>query len=250
MEMYISEIFKPRINIICKDIFLYVQSLKNTGLVMSRDIIKKTEHFVKNYLRDVESGHDWWHISRVRGLAMYIHSREKVGDPFIIEMSALLHDIDDYKIKPGNKMGLLDGFLAESGIDDDQQDTIKYIIDHISFRDSFGPSYKHIPELDAVQDADRLDAMGAIGIARAFNYGGSLGFDIYNPGEKPVDYKSTGEYTSSLSSTINHFYEKLLRLKDMMNTGTGRVMAEERHSYLEGFLVQFMKEWKSGIPGI
>ncbi len=214
-------------------------------LVMSRDIIKATERFVKNHLENVESGHDWWHITRVRGMALHIYSREKAGDPFIIEMAALLHDIDDYKITPGNNNDLLDGFLAESGIKGAQQDKIRYIIDHISFRDSFGPSYEHIPELDTVQDADRLDAIGATGIARAFNYGGSLGLDIYNPGEKPVDYKSTGEYTSSRSSTINHFYEKLLRLKDMMNTKTGRTMAEERHRYMEGFLKQFMNEWSS-----
>lgn len=214
---------------------------------MSRDIISVTEQFVKKHLENVESGHDWWHIYRVRDTAMYIYSREKAGDPFIIEMSALLHDIDDYKITPGNnnKNNLLDGFLAESGIDGDEQDKIRYIIDHISFRDSFGPSYEHIPELDTVQDADRLDATGAIGIARAFNYGGSLGFDIYNPLQKPVNYKSTAEYTSSDSSTINHFYEKLLRLKDMMNTETGRIIAEERHRYMEAFLEQFMKEWTS-----
>lgn len=216
---------------------------------MSMDNIRMAEQFVKTHLEDVESGHDWWHISRVRLLALHIHSQEKSGDPFIIELAALLHDIDDYKIKPVNNKSLLSDFLAGSGIDSYQRKEIKYIIDHISFRDSFGPSYRHIPELDIVQDADRLDAIGAIGIARAFNYGGSKGFDIYNPAEEPVDYKDRDEYTSSLASTINHFYEKLLRLRDMMNTETGRMMAEERHRYMVGFLDQFMKEWRPGSPG-
>jgi len=210
-------------------------------------VIKKTEQYVKNYLEDVESGHNWWHIRRVRNTAMYIYSIEGVGDPFIIEMAALLHDIGDHKIKSGNETVGLKNFLESLIPDTFQADRLTYIINNISFRDSFSHAYEHIPELDIVQDADRLDALGAIGIARAFNYGGFKGFEIYNPEESPKDYKSSEEYIVSRSSTINHFYEKLLRLKDMMNTETGKSLAEERHSYMEGFLKQFQREWNAGL---
>ncbi len=214
---------------------------------MRREIIQKTEHYVKDYLENVESGHNWWHIYRVRNMAMNIFSSERKGDPFIIEIASLLHDIGDYKIDPVNDTYDLRGFLDGLRLESSQVDKITFIIDHISFRDSFGPEYEHMPELDIVQDADRLDAIGAIGIARAFNYGGSKGFEIYNPDKKPRDYKTSGEYKASDSSTINHFYEKLLRLKDMMNTATGKKLAVERHSYMKGFLEQFQREWNAGF---
>jgi len=214
---------------------------------MRREIIQKTEHYVKNYLENVESGHNWWHIYRVRNMAMYIFSSERKGDPFIIEIASLLHDIGDRKIDTVNDANDLSGFLDGLRLESSQEDKITFIIDHISFRDSFGPEYEHIPELDIGQDADRLDAIGAIGIARAFNYGGSKGFEIYNPGKAPLEYKSAAEYTTSDSSTINHFYEKLLRLKDMMNTTTGKKLAEERHMYMEGFLEQFLREWNKVV---
>ena len=210
-------------------------------------MIEKTEQYVKNYLEDVESGHNWWHINRVRNTAMYIYSIESVGDPGIIEMAALLHDIGDHKIESGNVTVDLNNFLKSLMLDTMHAERITYIINNISFRDSFKHAYEHIPELDIVQDADRLDAIGAIGIARAFNYGGFKGFEIYNPEENPKDYKSSEEYIVSRSSTINHFYEKLLRLKDMMNTQTGKSLAEERHSYMEGFLKQFQREWNAGF---
>lgn len=211
---------------------------------MHSRIINETEAFVRDYLRGVESGHNWWHISRVRNTAMLILSQEKNADPFITEMGALVHDIDDHKIREnrhGDKM--LEHYLDDLEINNISKKKIIHIVKHVSFRDSFNGPYERNRELDIVQDADRLDALGAIGIARAFNYGGSKGLEIYIPGTKPRSYNSAGDYISSDSSTINHFYEKLLKLKDMMNTATGRRMAEERHMYMEAFLQQFYSEW-------
>lgn len=214
---------------------------------MKSRIIKQIEHFVKEYLSDAESGHNWWHIYRVRNMAMYICSVERNGDPFIIEMSSLLHDIGDYKIKTAYPKDDLRGFLEGLSLEKGQRDKIIYIIDHVSFRASFGPEYERLPELNIVQDADRLDAMGAIGIARAFNYGGSRGFEIFDPDKAPEHYKTPEEYIGSDSSTINHFYEKLLKLKDLMNTETGKKLAEARHRYMEVFLEQFFREWDTGV---
>jgi len=214
---------------------------------MSREIIKRTEQFVKDYLLGAESGHNWWHIYRVRNIALHISAVEKSGDPFIIEMSSLLHETGDYKIEKESDtvslLKILDGLKLKT----EQRDKITYIIDNISFRNIFDPECKHLTELDIVQDSDRLDAMGAIGIARAFNYGGSRGFDIYNPDKAPKHYKTREEYTGSDSSTINHFYEKLLKLKDLMNTETGKKLAEARHIYMQEFLEQFFSEWNMVI---
>lgn len=211
---------------------------------MSRFIIEETEKFVKEYLKNVEPGHNWWHIFRVRQLAMYIFSIEKIGDPFVIELAALLHDVGDNKIDKQNNGPLLArNFLSGLGLSPENIDKITCIMEQISFRDSFKDFDKKLPELEIVQDADRLDALGAVGIARTFSYSGSKNFEIYTPGETAADYKSPAEYESSASSTINHFYEKLLKLKDMMNTDTGRKLAEERHNYMEGFLRQFYREW-------
>ena len=213
---------------------------------MKKEILDRTESFVREYLSGVESGHNWWHIHRVRNTAIYIHAREQQGDAFTIEMAALLHDIGDYKVKNGRKKVDLKVFLDGLKLETKQIDIIINIIDHISFRAGFGPDYEHFAELDIVQDADRLDAIGAIGIARAFNYGGSKGNEIYDPEQEPRNYKSADEYTRSDSSTINHFYEKLLRLKDLMNTQTGRALAESRHRFMEDYLEQFYREWNTG----
>jgi len=215
---------------------------------MGRFIIEETEKFVKEYLENVEPGHNWWHIFRVRQLALYIFSAEEKGDPYVIELAALLHDVGDNKIdKRNNGPLLVRNFLNRLGLGTENIDKITCIMEHISFRDSFKRLDKKLPELDIVQDADRLDALGAIGIARTFSYSGSKNFEIYTPGEEAADYKSSLEYESSRSSTINHFYEKLLKLKDMMNTNTGRKLAEERHSYMEDFLRQFYREWDIGL---
>ena len=214
---------------------------------MSSDKIKQAEQFVKAYLSGAESGHNWWHIFRVRNIAMYIFSKERKGDPFIIEITALLHEIGDYKVVPANEANHLRAFMGDLRLKQEDSDMITYIIEHLSFRDSFGPEYEHMPELDIVQDADRLDAMGATGVARAFNYGGSRGLEIWDPDKAPKKYKTLEEYTGSDSSTINHFYEKLLKLKDLMNTKTGKEIAEDRHKYMEGFLEQFFREWNKVV---
>jgi uncharacterized protein len=214
---------------------------------MSSEKIKQAEQFVKSYLSGAESGHNWWHIYRVRSIAMHIFSKERKGDPFIIEITSLLHEIGDYKVKQCNEASHLMVFLGSLRLKNKERNMITYIIDHLSFRASFGPEYEHMPELDIVQDADRLDAMGAIGIARAFNYGGSRGLEIYDPDKAPKKYKSPEEYIGSDSSTISHFYEKLLKLKDMMNTDTGKKLAAVRHRYMEHFLKQFQREWNAAF---
>ena len=211
---------------------------------MNRNIIKSTEDFVKEQLSGVESGHDWWHIQRVRKLAMHINSIEQDGDPIVIELASLLHDVGDDKIASElNGTMLVGSFLTKEGIDRDIKEKVLHIMENISFRDSFNGSCIRTAELNIVQDADRLDAIGAIGIARAFNYGGSAGNAIYEPGNGPREYRSKDEYTGSDSSTINHFYEKLLKLKDMMNTETGKRLADKRHDFMLGFLDQFIGEW-------
>ncbi|HKL66498.1 MAG TPA: HD domain-containing protein [Bacteroidales bacterium] len=211
---------------------------------MNRNIIKSTEDFVKEQLSGVESGHDWWHIQRVRKLAMHINSIEQDGDPIVIELASLLHDVGDDKIASElNGTMLVGSFLTKEGIGRETKEKVLHIMENISFRDSFNGICSRTAELNIVQDADRLDAIGAIGIARAFNYGGSAGNAIYEPGNGPREYRSKDEYTGSDSSTINHFYEKLLKLKDMMNTETGKRLAEERHDFMLGFLDQFIGEW-------
>ena len=199
----------------------------NTG-----EIIVKVEEFVKSSLRNHDGGHDWWHIERVRRMALKLHEAEGVGDRMVIEVSALLHDVDDKKFTErddrvtGNKIR---SFLADLDISQHATEKIVEINRKISFSSG---EYPGVPsdEFMIVQDADRLDAIGAIGIARAFNYGGYQNNILYDPeGRHPC--------------TIGHFYDKLLKLKEMMNTETARKIADERHEFLECFLDQFYKEW-------
>lgn len=213
-----------------------------------KKVLAATEDFVKSYMEDKEAGHNWWHIRRVWENAKYIQSLEKRGDPFVIELAALLHDIGDDKIDPEtNGPELVRSFLRDQGLPDEIIHAITEIMAKISFRDNLDREYSRTVELDIVQDSDRLDAIGAIGIARAFAYGGSKGNEIYNPEKQHREYKNKNEYQNSDSSTINHFYEKLLLLKDKMNTETGKKLADERHRYMEGFLEQFFEEWSDGI---
>lgn len=209
-----------------------------------KSVIRATKDYVKDYFSDKESGHNWWHVERVWKNAMYIYSKEKRGDLFVIEIAALLHDIGDDKIdKETDGLKTVKLFLGNAGVDIGIINKVIMIMSNISFRDSYNSDYERTDELDIVQDADRLDAIGAIGIARAFNYGGSRNNEIYVPDQSPGSFTTREEYTDSRTSTINHFYEKLLLLKDMMNTTTGREMAEERHKYMENFLKQFYREW-------
>jgi Predicted HD superfamily hydrolase len=203
---------------------------------MRTNIAGLSEIFIKERLAEYDSGHDWWHIARVRDMALHIHEAEKKGNKTVIELAALLHDIGDSKFKkqgdpePG---AVISEFLKGLDVDDDQIIEVVRINRFISFS-SPEKNDKMSDEFMIVQDADRLDAIGAIGIARAFSYGGFRNNAIYIP-----DEISSG----SSKSTIGHFNDKLLKLKDMMNTLTGRKIAEERHKILEMFLEQFYKEW-------
>ena len=208
-------------------------------------IIEKTIDFVKEVLSNSEGGHDWWHIYRVWKLSKHIAKTENV-DNFIVELGALLHDIADSKFHNGDeKIGPQKAreFLSSLHVQEDVIIHIENIISNISFKGGKDTQKFKSPELDVVQDADRLDAMGAIGIARTFNYGGYKGREIYNPNIKPNLNMTKEEYKNSNAPTLNHFYEKLLLLKDRMNTNTGKSMAKYRHKYMELFLDEFYKEW-------
>ena len=208
------------------------------------EIINKTIEFVKATLANAEWGHDRRHIYRVRQLSKHINQQEQ-GDQLIIELWALLHDIADAKFHNGDdSVGprLAGEFLQSINVESNIIEHIQNIIRHISFGGgNFEQKFKS-PELDIVQDADRLDGLGAIGIARTFNYGGHKGREIYNPDIKPNLTMTKEEYRKSTSPSLNHFYEKLLLLKDRMNTKTGKTMAEHRHQFMENFLDEFYAE--------
>ncbi len=208
---------------------------------MEKDIIiNKTRAFVKDKLQNEGSGHDWFHIERVYNLATYLCKKEN-GDEFIIKMAVLLHDIDDWKFSNNNNT--TKDFLQSLNIDTSSYNKIMNIINTISYKGGIENSAQHDIEGKIVQDADRLDAMGAIGIARAFTYGGNKNRLIYDPSIKPKEFNSLEEVKNSNNHTINHFYEKLLKLKNLMNTDTAKQIAEERHRFMELFLDEFYYEW-------
>lgn len=214
----------------------------------TRKIIDKTVQFVKTTLKGAEGGHDWFHIERVWKNAKLIAKDEEV-DIFIVELGALLHDIADSKFHDGDEnIGPKKSraFLESLHIDENIILHIDHIIKNISFKNSLDPNSNKFRsnELDVIQDADRLDAIGAIGIARAFNYGGFKNMALHNPDIKPALQQSKQAYKKSTAPTINHFYEKLLLLKDKMNTKTGQKIAAGRHKFMEDFLDQFYKEWE------
>jgi uncharacterized protein len=200
----------------------------------AEQIINKAEILVKQRMSGYDSGHDWWHIARVRNLAKHINEKEELADPFLLDMAALFHDYVDSKFSNNNhKDGYeeISMFLLDNGLDK-LIIRLTDIIKNVSFSSKNNSGNIHDPVLMIIQDADKLDAMGAIGIARAFNYGGFRNNLIYSSVEN-----------ENINSTIKHFYDKLLILKSMMNTQTGRIIADERHKYLEQFLKQFYKEW-------
>ena len=210
------------------------------------DILIRTIAFVRNELQDAEGGHDWWHIERVWNIAKLIAKQEKVN-LFVVELAALLHDIADAKfyngdenIGPEKASDFLESILVEKEI----IEHVENIIRHISFKGGNFTDTFYSTELAVVQDADRLDAIGAIGIARAFNYGGFKNRQIYDPSIPPDLEMTKDVYKKSNAPTINHFYEKLLLLKDRMNTETGKKIAGERHRFMEIFLQEFYMEWK------
>ncbi len=209
------------------------------------EIINKTILFVKTKLENAEGGHDWFHIERVYKNALLIADGE-VCDANVVKLGALLHDIADSKFHDGNEMlgpRVAREFLTSNDVDEATIQHVINIIENVSFKGGNTEKLFSSIELDIVQDADRLDAIGAIGIARAFNYGGFKNRPLYNPNIAPKLHMSKEEYKNSQAPTLNHFYEKLLLLKDKMNTETGQQIAKERHSYMEGFLSQFYAEW-------
>ncbi len=207
--------------------------------VHSRDIIEK---WAKEKLKTVDAGHDWWHIKRVLVNAKKIHQVEG-GDWAIIELAVLLHDVPDPKFFDEEKMMTeIEQVLLDDQVPGFVIQQVLNIIRHLSFSKSWSGMQFDSPEFRIVQDADRLDAIGAIGIARAFSYGGHKGRDFYDPDVKPQEYTNADEYRKSKSTTINHFYEKLLLLHSQMKTQTGKELAQERHEYMKGFLKQFYDE--------
>jgi uncharacterized protein len=209
-------------------------------------IVRNTISFVKETLLGAEGGHDWYHIERVWNTARYIREKEGSGDLLIIELAALLHDISDAKFNGGDEEEgslMAREFLEKLGLEQEKVEHIRNIIQHVSYKGGFAQDQISSIEFQIVQDADRLDAMGAIGIARAFNYGGFKNRPIHNPEMPLQEYNDSKAYHGSDAPTINHFYEKLLKLKDLMNTSTGKALAEERHAYMLQFLDQFYREW-------
>ncbi|MBB3969969.1 HD domain-containing protein [Mucilaginibacter phyllosphaerae] len=207
-------------------------------------IVEQTIKFVQDTLKDAEGGHDWWHIHRVWTNAKQI-ARTEECDLFVVELAALLHDIADSKFHNGDEEigpATAGNFLTGIDVDGDVVEHVQQIIRHMSFKAGFNKVTFHSKELAIVQDADRLDAIGAIGIARAFTYGGFKNREIYNPAIQPNLSMSKEEYKNTTAPTINHFYEKLLLLKDKMNTDTGKQLALQRHDFMESFLKQFYLE--------
>lgn len=219
-------------------------------------LIADTAAFVQSQLKDAESGHDWWHIQRVwtnTRLLLKAEAEHSKQDALVCELAALLHDIADSKFHGGDEeIGprMATEFLKSKGVAEHTRTHVENIIRHLSFHSSIGreESQKfHSRELDIVQDADRLDALGAVGIARAFHYGGYKNRLLYDPEIPPVPDQSRENYKNSQAPTINHFYEKLLLLKDRMNTAAARKIAEERHAFMEQYLDQFYKEWHGSL---
>lgn len=213
----------------------------------NQEIINRTVDFVKETLAHAEGGHDWWHIYRVWNNAKHIALHEEGVDVLIIELGALLHDIADSKFHGGDEeIGPTTAinFLRSLDLDQVTIEHVENIIRHISFKGGINGQKWMSPELAVVQDADRLDALGAIGIARTFNYGGHVGRSLYDPNINPNLTMTPEEYKKGDNPTINHFYEKLLLLKDLMNTKTGKAIAGNRHKFMELYLEQFYAEWE------
>ena len=209
-------------------------------------IIIQTEKFVQNKLQGESSGHDWWHVYRVWKNSVYIGEREN-ADLFVTQLAALLHDIADWKFHGGDEnIGpeIARKWLEKMNVKENVVSQIIEIIKDISFKGAGVKTPMKTMEGMVVQDADRLDAIGAIGIGRAFAYGGHRGREMYNPDIEPVMHQSFQQYKNNKGPTINHFYEKLLLLKDLMNTETAKEMAKDRHKFMEQFLDRFFKEWE------
>lgn len=213
-------------------------------MINQKEILIKTQQYVQQQLENEGTGHDWWHIKRVYCNAKLILQNEPC-DHFLVKMAVLLHDIGDYKLHQGidKTHELVYPFLKSLNLESIFIENILSIINQISFSTNKDTKPSCIEAMVA-QDADRLDAIGAIGIARTFQYGGHKGHPLYDPEITPVLNHSTDTYKKSTAPTINHFYEKLLLIKDLMNTQTGKNIAQQRHEFMETFLIQFYDEWE------
>ncbi|MDP2889853.1 MAG: HD domain-containing protein [Bacteroidota bacterium] len=213
-----------------------------------QEIIQSTAAFVAGEFASEGSGHDWFHIDRVRRIALRIGKTEG-GDLFIIEMAALLHDLDDYKIT-GLESPVPEkakSWLSSQNVEADVASLILQVIEEVSYKGSGIETPVSSVESAVVQDADRLDAIGAIGIARTFAYGGHKNRLIHDPKIAPEMHDDFQSYKNSTAPTINHFYEKLLLLKDRMNTNTAKLMAAQRHQFMENYLQHFFDEWEAQV---
>ena len=213
--------------------------------MIASEIIIKTENWVKLLLASDASGHDWFHIERVRNTANVIAQNEK-ANLFIVEIAALLHDVTDWKLTSNEILAKsnVNAFLLEMDLSNHQINMILEIIESVSFKGAGITTLPKTIEGMIVQDADRLDAIGAIGIARAFAYGGNKQRPMWEPGINAIQHKTFEDYKNNKGNTINHFYEKLLLLKDRMNTQSAKLMAEIRHKRMEVFLDNFYSEWE------
>ncbi len=210
------------------------------------DILKQTEDYVREALSSDASGHDWYHIERVKNNTELLLEGEE-ADKFVVLMAALLHDVGDRKVlgTAEDDYSIAEDFMSSQGVESDDLNKIIFIIKNMSFSKSLenGEITRTI-ELDLVQDADRLDAMGALGIARAFAYGGSAGRALYDPGYTPEDFSDTKKYREAKSSSLHHFPDKLFKLKDLSNTKTGKKIAAKRLDTMQEFYDQFLREWE------
>lgn len=207
------------------------------------EVLRRTEAFVRARMEGEGTGHDWWHVHRVRRTALRL-AREEGADPYVVELAALLHDVWDHKFHDGDAAAEARGWLEETGADGETVAHVGDIIARLSFKGAGVETPMASPEGAVVQDADRLDALGAIGIARTFAYGGSKGRPLHEPEVAPETHASFEAYRASRGPSLNHFHEKLFLLRDRMNTAAARRVAEARHRYMEGYVARFLAEWE------
>ncbi len=222
-----------------------MRHIRTNEPMTKKEIIRKTEEFVKKTMKG-DPGHDWSHVDRVRKTALYIGEKEK-ADLFIIELASLLHDVADHKFYKGDDQigpNTAKKWLEKMNLESSKIKEICSIIEEVSFKGARVKYNLKNFEGNIVRDADKLDALGAIGLARTFSYGGHFNVPMYLPDVKPYFHKSFKEYKKNSASTINHFYEKLLLLKDRMHTKTAKQIAIRRHKFMEQYLKEFYEEWK------
>ena len=215
-------------------------------MIDNEKMIEATQHYVMETLEKAEAGHDWWHVLRVFNISVEM-AQKMNADMTVVSLASLLHDVGDSKFHDGDETigpRMIREFLNTLPLDKNIFEEVMYIVENMSFKRSFDFKGEKSLAFQIVQDADRLDAIGAIGIARAFSFGGFKGRPFYDPSILPQQHDDGKSYKASQAPTINHFYEKLLLLKDQMNTTQGRTMAEKRHAYMLTFLEQFYAEWE------